>query len=75
VIEAGVSPSHTRARIGAHGKHHPGEPVPDELARDHAAARIEQYVQRIVADAPPLTPEQRDRISTLLRPDRPTAAR
>ena len=32
------------------------------------AARLEDYVQRVVAEAPPLTPEQRDRIAALLRP-------
>ena len=31
------------------------------------AARVEDYVKRIVAEAPPLTPEQRDRIASLLR--------
>lgn len=31
---------------------------------------IRDYVQRVVAEAPPLTPEQRDRLAILLRPDR-----
>jgi hypothetical protein len=32
------------------------------------AARVEDYIARVVAEAPPLTPEQRDRIASLLRP-------
>jgi phosphoserine phosphatase len=35
--------------------------------RDLAAAKLEDYVARVVSEAPPLTPEQRDRIATLLR--------
>lgn len=35
--------------------------------QDLAAAKIEDFVQRTVAAAPPLTPEQRDRIASLLR--------
>lgn len=32
-----------------------------------AAAKLEQYIAQVVADAPPLTPAQRDRLSLLLR--------
>lgn len=32
------------------------------------AARLEDYIRRVVAEAPPLTPAQRDRLATLLRP-------
>ena len=46
-----------------------GDPERITLARrDHAAAKLETYVERVVADAPPLTPAQRDRIAALLRP-------
>lgn len=46
-----------------------GDPERVTLARrDHAAAKIESYVARVVADAPPLTPAQRDRIASLLQP-------
>lgn len=43
---------------------------PDQLdtARDLAAARIAEYIERVVSNAPPLTPEQADRLATLLRP-------
>ena len=42
-------------------------PDSDALARDLAAARIADYVKRVVDAAPPLTPEQRDRLALLLR--------
>ena len=36
--------------------------------RDLKAASLEAHVARVVAEAPPLTVEQRDRIAALLRP-------
>lgn len=38
-----------------------------DTARNLAAERIADYVSAIVAASPPLTPEQRDRIASLLR--------
>jgi hypothetical protein len=38
-----------------------------EARRDLAAAKIEDYVSRVVAEAPPLTPAQRDRIAALVK--------
>lgn len=38
-----------------------------ETKRDLAAERIAAYVERVVAQAPPLSPEQRDRLALLLR--------
>ena len=43
-------------------------PNQTETARELATARIAEYVARVVDAAPPLTPEQRDRIAALLRP-------
>lgn len=43
-------------------------PNQTETARDLATARIADYVAQVVASAPPLTQEQRDRIAMLLRP-------
>ena len=37
-----------------------------EAKRDLAAAKIADYVQRVVATCPPLTDGQRDRIAALL---------
>ena len=51
------------ARAGAEKRWNPDE---TSAARDLAAARIEDYVQRLVAEAPPLTPEQRTRIASLV---------
>ncbi|SFS15703.1 hypothetical protein SAMN04487783_2107 [Agrococcus baldri] len=38
-----------------------------EARRNLKAARLAEYVERVVAEAPPLTPQQRDRIASLLR--------
>lgn len=38
--------------------------------RDLAAAKLVAYVERVVAEAPPLTEEQLDRIALLLRPSK-----
>lgn len=42
-------------------------PDRDDLTRDYAAQRISDCVQKILAKAPPLTDEQRERIAALLR--------
>lgn len=44
------------------------DPAVLEAERDHAAESIAAHVARVVAQAPPLTPAQRDRIAALLRP-------
>lgn len=56
-----------RARLAVNTRHHP-ELEHTDLKRDLAAAKLEAYVSRVVAEAPPLTPEQLDRIAVLLRP-------
>jgi hypothetical protein len=60
--------THTRAKIANHRRNHPDDDPPAGLYRDHAAARIESYIREIVDLAPPLTPDQRNRIALLLRP-------
>ena len=42
---------------------------PDLVAarRNLKAARLAEYIERVVAEAPPLTIEQRNRLSVLLR--------
>ena len=35
--------------------------------RDYAAAKLEDYIRRVVETAPPLTPDQQLRIAALLR--------
>ncbi len=54
------------SRIAATTRHHPNADT-TELRRDLRAARAEDYIRRIVDQAPPLTPEQRDRLALLLR--------
>lgn len=44
-----------------------GKPNQTDTARELAAARIAEYVSRVVADAPPLTNEQRQRLTALLQ--------
>jgi hypothetical protein len=39
-----------------------------EARRDLAAERLAEYIARTLETAPPLTPEQRDRLALLLRP-------
>lgn len=64
-------PSQVSEKRAALGRHAAAvrwqKPNRGETARDLAAERIAEYVERVVAEAPPLTPEQRDRIATLLR--------
>lgn len=56
-----------RSRLGvAARRQKPGEVA--AARRDLAAAKIESYVAKTVAGAPPLTKEQLDRIAVLLRP-------
>jgi hypothetical protein len=38
------------------------------LRAEYAEKRIEVYVQKVVAEAPPLTDEQKSRLASLLRP-------
>lgn len=37
-----------------------------EARRDLAAAKLEAYIAKTVAAAPPLTPEQRDKLAAIL---------
>ncbi|MFN8081261.1 MAG: hypothetical protein U0Q19_17020 [Kineosporiaceae bacterium] len=39
-----------------------------ELRTAMAAERLAEHIERVVAQAPPLTAEQRDRLALLLRP-------
>lgn len=63
------TPSSERARVAILTRKRPaGHPDIEEARRRLAEANISQYVERVVAKAPPLTTEQRDRIAALLRP-------
>lgn len=41
-----------------------------DARRDLAASKIEQYVHQVIAEAPPLTDEQRDRLARIFRASR-----
>jgi len=58
-------------RLRVTRRHH-GLDHPDTRAaeRDLAAAKLAAHIARVVDAAPPLTPEQRDRLAALLRPGR-----
>jgi hypothetical protein len=64
------TPRHHRARVASLvSKGAPPEQV--EAARaDLAAANISAYIRRVIEAAPPLTPEQRNRLAAILRPRR-----
>lgn len=55
-----------RARIALLARHRPNDPSLVDERRDFWAGRLEDYVKRVVGDAPPLTVEQRARISNAL---------
>lgn len=59
----------SRARVAALSRSRSADD-PDLLnaRRDLRAARLAQHVSRVVAEAPLLTDEQRERIAALLRP-------
>lgn len=62
------------AVVGALHRHHgPDDPRLADARRDLRAAELEEHVRRIVAEAPPLTDDQRSRIAALLRPAAPAA--
>lgn len=55
-----------RSRVGLAARRR--DPVAETAARqDLAAAKLEAYIAKIVAEAPPLSPEQRDRLAMLFR--------
>ena len=56
---------HRALKAVAHRKNDPS--AIERSARDLAAAKIADYIERTVAAAPPLTAEQRDRLAALLR--------
>jgi len=58
--------THTRSAIALAKKNDPNADVTD-LRRQLRAERLAEHVAAVVAEAPPLTPEQRDRIAVLLR--------
>jgi hypothetical protein len=67
--------AHHRARIaGLSRAVRNGERTDDtelvDAQRDFATARIADYIDKVLAEAPPLTDQQRTRLAELLRPVR-----
>lgn len=56
----------TRSQI-AHAKKLDRNADVTELRRQLKAERLEEHIRRLVDEAPPLTPAQRDRLAVLLR--------
>jgi hypothetical protein len=62
------SPNLIRSRLATHVRYRPEDTqTADELRRDYRAARLEEYVTRLLAEAPPLTDEQRERLALLFQ--------
>lgn len=67
--------AHHRARVGALSRDRaPDDPEFVGARRDLAEANIAAYIERVLAEAPPLSDEQRTRLAELLRPVRQPAA-
>ena len=64
--------AHHRAALAglASGGVPPDDPRYDEHRRGLAAALLTDYIERVLAQAPPLTDEQRSKLAELLRPVR-----
>jgi hypothetical protein len=64
--------AHSRARLAglASAGVPADDPRYDEARRDLAAALLNEHIQRVLAEAPPLTKQQRAELAELLRPIR-----
>jgi hypothetical protein len=59
---------HKRAKLARLSRDLPRDaPEVEDARRDLKAQRLEEHVAKVVAEAPPLTPEQKERIAALLR--------
>jgi hypothetical protein len=55
--------------VSALKRHHPeGAAAVDAAVRDLRAMTLEEHIRKVVDQAPPLTPEQAERLAALLRP-------
>lgn len=58
-----------RAKVASWSRNRPADdPELIEARQNLKALKLEEYVQRVVDEAPPLRPDQADRIASLLRP-------
>ena len=61
-----MSWTHTRSKIAQAKRRDPNADT-TELVRQLKAERLADYIRQTVDAAPPLTPDQRDRLALLLR--------
>lgn len=57
---------HYAGRVAALSRWTPDSPALPEARGNLAAAKITSYIEKVVADAPPLTDAQRERIAAAL---------
>lgn len=61
--------THQRAKVASLSRSRPANDPELITARQNLKAlKLEEYVLKVVSEAPPLTSEQADRIASLLRP-------
>lgn len=61
--------THQRAKVASLSRiRSSDDPELIEARQNLKALKLEEYVSKVVSEAPPLTTEQVDRIATLLRP-------
>lgn len=56
----------SRARLAAQKRHHPDSEQTQTLAAEYATDSLARHIAKIVAQAPPLSEEQRSRLALLL---------
>jgi hypothetical protein len=56
-----------RAEIAARSRHNPNDPALPTARRDYRASRFADHIRRLVDQAPPLTAEQRGKLTAVLR--------
>lgn len=56
-----------RSQLGVAVRRGRGNAAIADARRDLAAAKLAHYIERVVAESPPFTPDQRARLAALLR--------
>jgi hypothetical protein len=67
---------HERGRVGSLSRSRPSnDPELVEARQNLATAKLADYIDRVLAQAPPLSDEQRAKLAELLKPARTAAAK
>ncbi|WP_159044974.1 hypothetical protein [Streptomyces sp. NRRL F-5122] len=72
-VEPGPTWRQVRSRIANTRRHHPDADVSEDQ-RDLRVALLEEEIQRVANEAPAPTPEQLERLRSLLAPAAPAAS-